>query len=131
MITVTITNRLEVGPVDRLPNAVKEKIWARLTFPNLAYQEAEKRGFSTWNIPELIQSHQVVGDTLIIPRGFIRQVIGILKNAGVQYQVDDRRRALPSVYFTFKGELWDFQVEAVEAMASRDFGTMAAPTGRG
>ncbi len=51
--------------------------------------------------------------------------------AGVRHQVDGRRRVLSEVDFTFRGDLYDFQKEAVEAMASHDFGTLAAPPGSG
>jgi hypothetical protein len=75
-----------------LPGAVADRIKARLTFANPAYQEAEKRGFSTWNIPQQIQGYRVEADALIIPRGFTRQLVGILKGAGVQFKFGDRRR---------------------------------------
>jgi superfamily II DNA or RNA helicase len=129
MITLTVTNRIELnGP---LPEQVRDTIEDRLTFKNPAYEEAEKRGFSTWNIPPEITGYQVDGDRLITPRGFARQLIGILNKSGVQYQLDDHRRTLPEVDFQFLGELRDFQEEAVDEMATRDFGTLAAPTGSG
>jgi len=55
----------------------------------------------------------------------------MLRGAGVHYHLEDRRRTLPEVDFTFRGELRDFQKEAVEAMSTRDFGTLAAATGSG
>lgn len=68
---------------------------------------------------------------LIIPRGLTGHLLGILKKASVRYRLDGRRRTLAPVDFTFKGELHDFQALAVEAVLSRDFGTLAAPTGSG
>jgi superfamily II DNA or RNA helicase len=47
------------------------------------------------------------------------------------YQLEDRRRTLAPVDFSFQGQLRDFQEQAVQAMLSRDFGTLAAPTGTG
>jgi superfamily II DNA or RNA helicase len=114
-----------------LPSGLVEQIQDRLTFPNPAYEEAERRGFSTWNIAKEIRGYRQEGDNLIFPRGFTRQGIGILKAAGVRYRIEDHRRTLSPVDFHFLGELRDFQVEAVEAMAARDFGTLAAPTGSG
>jgi superfamily II DNA or RNA helicase len=38
---------------------------------------------------------------------------------------------MPEVSFSFAGQLRDYQIEAVDAMASRDFGTLQAPTGSG
>jgi superfamily II DNA or RNA helicase len=131
MITLRIDNQTHLYPLSNLPGSVLASIRGRLTFPNPAFLEAEKRGFWTGNMDREIHGYQVEGDTLIIPRGFTRQMLEILHRAGVKYEIDDRRRTLPEVDFTFKGELRDFQVEAVEAMATRDFGTLAAPTGSG
>ena len=47
---------------------------------------------------------------------------------GVVDRIKDRRRIQAPVDFTFHGQLKDFQEMAVEAMADRDFGTLAAPT---
>jgi superfamily II DNA or RNA helicase len=131
LITITIRNRLEVGPVDCIPRDVVAQIRGRLTFPNPRFLENAKRGFSNWNIPQEIQGYQVEGDRLIIPRGFTAQLVGILRGAAVQYHIEDRRRTLAPVDFIFQGELLDFQEVAVSAMAGRDFGTLAAPTGAG
>jgi superfamily II DNA or RNA helicase len=130
VIVLRIDNRAHLS-LPHLPAGVVGQIQVRLTFPNPAYLEAEKRGFYTGNIPREIKGYRVEGDRLIIPRGFTRQLVGILRGAGVQYRLEDRRRTLAPVDFTFHGQLKDFQVEAVEAMAARDFGTLAAPTGSG
>ena len=119
MLLLTVTNIVTLFPVSRLPAAVLGRTKSRLTFPNPAYQEAERRGYWTGNIPKEIIGYQVDGDRLIIPRGFTRQLIGMLGGAGVQYRVEDRRRTLAPVDFTFRGELLDFQEVAVSAMAAR------------
>jgi superfamily II DNA or RNA helicase len=130
-LKILIDTHANLYPLSRLPDGVADQIKARLIFPNPAYLGAQKRGFSTWNIPQQIKGYQVEGDALIIPRGFTRQLIGILKNADVQYCHEDRRLTLPPVDFQFLGELLDFQEVTVSAMAARDFGTLAAPTGSG
>ncbi len=97
MITVTVTNRLEVRPLDRLPAPVLRQIKARLTFANPAYLEAEKRGFWTGNLEREIKGYRIEDDSLIIPRGFTRQLVGILHQAGIRFQVEDQRLVLASV----------------------------------
>lgn len=115
-----------------LSAGVLARIMGQLTFANPAHAEAERRGFFTGNLPMEIKGYRMDGEsTLVIPRGATRQVVEIIRAAGLAYRVEDRRRTLAPVDFTFKGELRDFQVEAVEAMASRDFGTLAAATGSG
>lgn len=131
MITVRINSQTHLSPLSEIPGQVAAQIRDRLTFPNPAHLEAEKRGFYTGNIAQEIRGYQVDGDRLIIPRGFTRQLIGMLGGAGVQYRVEDRRRTLASVDFTFHGQLEDFQETAVAAMAARDFGVLAAATGSG
>jgi superfamily II DNA or RNA helicase len=126
-----VDNRVHIYPASHLPRGVLAQIHSRLTFSNPAHQEAERRGFSTWNIPKEIRGYRVDGDQSIVPRGFSRQLLGILHQAGVQYRIEDHRRTLPPVDFDFRGKLRDFQETAVVTMGSRDFGTLAAPTGSG
>lgn len=129
MVTALVTNRLELtGP---LPRQAGDTIRDRLSFPNPAYLEAEKAGRYTGNLPREIRCWEETPAGLVVPRGFGRQLVGILKYHQVRFQIDDRRRTLAPVDFSFKGELRDFQVEALEAVASRDFGVLQAPTGSG
>ncbi|MFP3869236.1 MAG: DEAD/DEAH box helicase [Desulfobacteraceae bacterium] len=130
MLTITVDNRISLE-VNQLPGFVVERIKERLTFDNPQWLENEKRGFSNWDTPQVFRYWRQEGDRLIMPRGLARQAIGILRGAGIPYQIDDRRRVLPEVDFTFTGQLKDFQAQAVEAVLSRDFGTLAAPTGSG
>ena len=55
----------------------------------------------------------------------------LLKEHGIAYTLDDRRRTLPAYDFRFWGQPKDFQRAAVEAALARDFGVLAAPTGSG
>jgi hypothetical protein len=82
---------------------VRESIRSRLTFTNPRWEENEKRGFSNWNTPREIRGYHIEGDRLTLPRGCGRQVVSILHRAGVQYQIDDRRRVL--VDFSFNGTI--------------------------
>ena len=128
MVTIRINNQTFLF---HLPAGVLARIRERLTFANLAHQEAERLGFYTGNIPREIRGWRETEGGLLVPRGFTRQLLGIIRAAGVRYNIEDRRRTLAPVEFTFRGELRDFQSEAVEDMAARDFGTLAAPTGSG
>jgi len=131
MITLKIDSQAHLYRLNQIHVHLVSEIKARLSFGNPAYQEAEKRGFSTWNIPQQIHGYQLDGDRLIIPRGCARQIVGILHRAEMQFRVEDRRRVLSEVDFTFLGTLKDFQQAAVDAMTARDFGTLAAPAGNG
>jgi len=131
MQPVTLKIDSQAHLVGHLPVAVADRIKGRLTFSNPAFLKAEKRGFYTGNLEQEIVGYQVGTDVLSVSRGFARQLVGILRSAGVQFKLDDRRRTQAPVDFTFTGQLKDFQVQAVCAMAARDFGVLAAPTGSG
>jgi superfamily II DNA or RNA helicase len=131
MVKLSINNQAHLHPLAHIPARVLAQVKDRLSFANPAYLENERKGFSNWDTPQEIRGWQETEGGLIVPRGATRQVIQILRNAGMQFKLDDRRRALTPVDFTFHGRLKDFQEEAVEAMAARDFGTLAAPTGSG
>jgi len=69
--------------------------------------------------------------SLWIPRGYMRQLLLLCRRNGIDYQIDDQRRELPSIDLQFSGQLKPFQIKAVEQMGQRDFGTLSAPTGSG
>ncbi len=109
MLLLTVTNIVTLSPVSRLPAAVLGRIKSRLTFTNPARQEAGKRGFYTGNIPRQIRGYRLNDgrDRLVIPRGVTAQLVGILRGAGVEFKLEDRRRVLPEVDFSFLGEIHD------------------------
>lgn len=128
------TTILIVSNVARLkgaPSWFVGRLRDRLTFANPLWVENDRRGFSTWNVPRELCFMQTDGDRLLVPRGFTRQVVQMLRVFGVQFRIEDKRRTFPQVDFNFRGELRDYQEEALEAILSRDFGTVSAPTGSG
>ncbi len=131
MVTLSIGRQTRLHPLAHLPAGVLARIKAPHTFANPAYQEAERRGFYTGNISREICGWQETESGLLVPRGATRQAREIIRAYNLPYRVEDHRRSLAPVDFAFKGELRDFQIEAVEAMVGRDFGVLSAPTGSG
>lgn len=129
-LTLTINDRITMN-TDGMPGNVLSRIKKRLSFSNPAHEEAGRRGYSTWNIPGTIYGYAINENWITLPRGAIRQVLGILKDGNVPYRINDQRRVLPAVSLTFLGELRPFQEEAARVMLSREFGTLQAPTGSG
>jgi superfamily II DNA or RNA helicase len=125
---IEITNHLRLI---NLPGWLRETLTDRLTFENPAWLENERMDRWNGDTPQYLRCYEERQGALVLPRGFARQLVGLCKQHGVTYQLEDRRRTLPEVDFTFCGTLRPFQEEAVEAMAARDFGTLSAPTGSG
>lgn len=131
MLTLRIDSRLTLSPLGELPECTLDFFKDRLSFTNPAWVENKKQGRSNWRVPMELRFWRLRGDALYMPRGFIGQAIWILRDTGIQFQVDNQTRRLPEESFRFNGQLKDFQEEAVTAVMRRDFGTLSAPTGSG
>ncbi len=102
-----------------------------LSLQNPRWIENDRRGFSNWQTPKMIEGFEVFRGGLAVPRGATGLVIHLAKQAGESWQIIDRRRDMPEVGFTFKGQLRPYQETAVAAVLKRDFGVLQAPTGSG
>ncbi|MEI6259603.1 MAG: DEAD/DEAH box helicase [Deltaproteobacteria bacterium] len=115
---------------DCRPQTIAE-IRDQLTFDNPAYLENEKRNFSNYKTPRLIECFTPFPGGLSFPRGFSKRASQIARKNGELVEGDDQRRVLPSVNVQFTGILKPFQQTAVDAVLSRPFGTLQSPTGSG
>jgi len=128
-ITITIRNNLRL---DHVPSDFREELMEALKFPNPKYLENARMGRWNRGTPKELRFFDKVGSSgLWIPRGYIRHLVNMCRKEGVAYIINDQRRSLPEVNFTFKGKLKPFQKEAVDIVMAKEFGTLSAPTGSG
>jgi len=115
-----------------LPPPVMKGLKDELEFVNPEW--VRKKKFSRWmgKTPYMLSFLRLnqSGD-LIIPRGFTGPLIGILRDAAVSYELRDETRVLPDVPMTFTKALRPYQEGALQAILSRRFGVLQAPTGSG
>jgi len=127
-LRIVISNRAFLQGV---PPVFERELTGRLTFQNPKWLENDRMGRWNGDTPEVLTCYERTSDGLIIPRGYVRQLIGLCRRHGIRYHLEDRRRTLPEVDFEFQGQLRPFQQEAVRAVMARDFGVLSAPTGSG
>ena len=128
-LTLTLDHHLRLKGA---PAELRQALMEKLEFPNPKWLENERMGRWNRGTPRVLKFYDKAGpDGLWIPRGCLRQVLLMCRRMGIPYQLDDRRRSLPPVDFTFRGELRAFQKAAVDQMLARDFGTLSSPTGSG
>ena len=105
----------------------------KLTIDNPKYKAAKKYG--RWvgkNFKQHLYFYELDATGIIFPRGFAAQAIELCrKYMGQRPRLEDRRRLLPAVDFTFQGELRFYQQEAVEDILRKHFGVLVAGTGSG
>jgi superfamily II DNA or RNA helicase len=127
--TITITNNLRLKNV---PPELLAILTAKLEILNPKWVENERMGRWNRGTPQVLRFYDKVGRTgLWIPRGYMRQLILLCRRYNLQYEIDDQRRRLAPVDYTFKGKLRPFQQVAVDRMLARDFGTLSSATGSG
>jgi superfamily II DNA or RNA helicase len=128
-LKITLTNNLRLT---HIPPEIRNKIMVNLRFLNPKWIENKRMGRWNRGTPRELRFFDKTRDGgLWIPRGYLRKLILICRRQGITYQIDDKRRLLPSKAFNFHGRLKPFQMNAVDAMLIKDFGTLSAPTGSG
>jgi superfamily II DNA or RNA helicase len=128
-LTITIKENLQLQNV---PPQLMELLVEKLQFINPKWLENERMGRWNRSTPKLLKYYDKVGRTgLWIPRGYIRHLINMCRRQGVKFQIDDQRRKVKPVEFSFRGRLKPFQKIAVDEMLAKDFGTLSSATGSG
>lgn len=99
--------------------------------PNPKYDEAVKMKRYVGNISRELKCYEDTQEGMIIPRGFVLQLIRLATQTETSWKIIDQRRTLPEVPFTFQGELRGYQQKAVGDILKHDFGVLNAATGSG
>ena len=128
-LTITIKENLQLKDV---PPQLMESLVEKLQFLNPKWLENDRMGRWNRGTPKILKFYDKVGPNgLWIPRGYIRHLINACRRQGFKFLLDDQRRRLKPVDFTFKGRLKPFQKVAVDKMMAKDFGTLSSATGSG
>jgi superfamily II DNA or RNA helicase len=128
-LKISITNTLRL---EDIPSHIRNELIEKLTLVNPKWIENHRLGRWNKGTPKVLKFYDK-GRTgrLFVPRGFLRQLIVMCRRHDEPFHLDDRRRSLPPVDFTFRGELKSFQANACRIMLKKDFGTLSAATGAG
>jgi superfamily II DNA or RNA helicase len=126
---VTLSNAIRLSEI---PLPLYNDLIERMQMPNPKWIDNQRMGRWNRGTPKVLKYyHKTAKGGLVLPRGFIRQLMLLARGLGEEIQLDDRRRRLAECRFDFNGELKPFQEEAVDSMTRKDFGTLSAPTGSG
>lgn len=102
-----------------------------LNFLNSDYLVKKNMGKSTFNIEKYFRLIEETAEGVIIPRGFVANVVNFSKQESISFKVIDNRKKLDSVDFDSEIELLPQQEIALERIADKDFGVIVSPPGSG
>ena len=125
---IIIKNKLLLSDI---PESFSKILCKELTLSNPKY--LENKIHSRWNgeTPRWLYFYKKENEDLILPRGFIDQLISLCKGYNVEFSIVNKTRSFPEINFNFVGKLRDFQKPAADDMLDFDSGTLSAPTGSG
>ncbi len=102
-----------------------------LNFLNSDYLVKRNMGKSTFNIEKYFRLIEETTDGVIIPRGFVANIVNFCKLESISFKVIDNRKKLDSVEYDSEIELLPHQEAAIEKIAEKDFGVIVSPPGSG
>lgn len=117
--------------IEAVPDTLMSELRDRLSFVNPKFLENDRLGYSNWNTKRVLKFYEIDNGVISLPRGFIRQLLSLCRREDVTFHIQDNRRTLPEVDFTFRGKLRPYQKSAVSDVLGHDFGVLNSPTGSG
>lgn len=130
-INILLENQIKI-PIGELPSGAESYIKRGLTLKNPKFEQIER--YSRWNYnsePEFLTYFDEGENCLMLPRGYMAQLVRCLDYYNIDYQIRDETRKLPNVNFSFNGDLHPFQDAAVSDVLNRRYGILESPTGSG
>ena len=108
-----------------------EFIRENLNFLNSDYLVKKNMGKSTFNLEKYFRLIEETPDGVILPRGFVTNLITFCRKEAQPFKIIDNRRKLDPVDFESDIELRPEQEAAVEKTLEKDFGVIVSPPGSG
>ncbi len=102
-----------------------------LNFLNADYLVKKKMGKSTFNIEKYFRLIEETPEGIIIPRGYVANLVNFCKQENIPFKIVDNRKKLTTVDFDAEIELLPQQELAIEKISDKDFGVIVSPPGSG
>jgi superfamily II DNA or RNA helicase len=118
---------------DSIPEDAAEHLVEMLTLNNVVREEMIRHGRKdeARELPEEIQMFEVVGEDVILPRGFASHLLTELDGFGVGISWQDRRTRASDFSIDHHIPLRDYQIKIYDAVIEDEQGIVQAPTGSG
>lgn len=111
--------------------AIVQQVMNVAAFHNPEYFKRQALRLTTARTPRFIQLADHVEDNLVLPRGTLDEVMTMVRGAGGEVVVDDRRAHGHPIAAEFEGTLYASQEAALSALLAFDDGILVAPPGSG
>jgi len=118
-------------PLRFLSKELLQELKQLATFDNPQIKILQQLRRPIYNTPKKIISYELIDNTLILPRGLMRDLILLLNNYGLEYKIIDKRVEIKEKFPKVKFSLRDTQQKVVSHLEKKDFSIFVAPPGFG
>lgn len=130
ILQITLNNHIKIPRAQLNPGLVNF-LRDNLNFVNSEYIIKKKLGKNTFGTEGYFRMLEERDGYVVIPRGFVRELLLYCKEKHISYQLNDERKKLTEVNYSFKGSLYDYQKAAVDTVTKKEMGVIVAPPGSG
>lgn len=114
-----------------MSNKVKRQLRCMATFSNKQYFQNQAMDMPNYDEFRFIYLGTDEGKYIVLPRGLLEAVLKRFDKAGIRYDIEDKRFDGRVIKASFKGELRESQIPAVETMLQNETGILHAATAFG
>lgn len=126
VLTVTLANLIYFEKC-ALTQALANRLIRLAAFQNPEFYKAQAMRMSVWDKPRVIGNAENYPLHIALPRGCLDAALALLKDNGIQCELQDERCAGEPIQADFVGTLRPDQERAVAAMLKHDAGVLCAP----
>ena len=130
VVRIVLADRIYIDS-SGMSNKTKRQLRRMATFSNKQYFQNQAMDMPNYNESRFIYLGSDEGKYIVLPRGLREEILKKLDNAGISYKIEDKRTQGRELNISFKGELRESQIPAVETMLENETGILHAATAFG
>ena len=130
VVRIVLADRIYIDS-SGMSNKTKRQLRRMATFSNKQYFQNQAMDMPNYDESRFIYLGSDEGKYIVLPRGLREEILKKFDNAGISYKIEDKRTKGRELNISFKGELRESQIPAVETMLENETGILHAATAFG
>ena len=130
VVRIVLADRIYIDSTG-MSNKTKRQLRRMATFSNKQYFQNQAMDMPNYDESRFIYLGSDEGKYIVLPRGLREEILQKFDNAGISYKIEDKRTKGQELNISFRGELRESQIPAVETMLENETGILHAATAFG
>lgn len=130
VVRIVLADRIYIDSTG-MSNKTKRQLRRMATFSNKQYFQNQAMDMPNYDESRFIYLGSDEGKYIVLPRGLREEILKKFDNAGISYKIEDKRTKGQELNISFRGELRESQIPAVETMLGNETGILHAATAFG